>query len=181
MASDDVASTLCHTLHRGDLVETTLAPAAAEAASGTLTDALEIPARAAKYLARLRDLKRHREALARALEAGDAAWSREGGGGRPGGHDDDDDQSEAASLASFGSGMSAYTDRTAGAATTMSGTSGGAGQMLSTGKILVPRYSCGSVSLSCQIWPATSYNTHLICVAQLQWHPMTWRAISARP
>lgn len=110
---------------RGDLVETTLAPAAAEAASGILTDALEAPARAAKYLARLRDLKRHREALASAVEAGAAAW-RGGGGGRPGGFEGDDDDDDGASEApSLASGMSAYTDRTLGAqtATTASGSS----------------------------------------------------------
>ena len=99
---------------RGDLVETTLAPAAAEAASEILAEAREAPGRAAKYLARLRDLKRHREALARAVEAGEEAWRAAGGlGGRPGGAEDDG-ASEAPSLAS---GMSAYTDRTLGAQT----------------------------------------------------------------
>eukprot|EP00227_Mantoniella_beaufortii_P019637 CAMPEP_0197589428 /NCGR_PEP_ID=MMETSP1326-20131121/10384_1 /TAXON_ID=1155430 /ORGANISM="Genus nov. species nov., Strain RCC2288" /LENGTH=413 /DNA_ID=CAMNT_0043154365 /DNA_START=83 /DNA_END=1322 /DNA_ORIENTATION=- len=116
---------------RGDLVETTLAPAAAEAASGLLTEALEVPARVAKYIARLRDLKRHREAMAQAVEEGAAAWSTFGaGGGRPGGgggggggfDDDDDGASEAPSLAS---GMSAYTDRTAGAATTTTASGSG--------------------------------------------------------
>ena len=88
----------------------------------------EAPARAEKYLERLRKLRERREALERALgaDAGNAAAEKSGGAvGRPGATRDDDDDgasvfSAAASvstLASGVSGFSAYTDRTLGAAT----------------------------------------------------------------
>ena len=112
---------------RGDLVETVVAPAAAEAASGVVSSAREAPARAEKYLERLRKLRERREALERALgaDAGTAAAAAGGAVGRPGATRDDDDDgasvfSAAASvstLASGVSGFSAYTDRTLGAAT----------------------------------------------------------------
>ena len=112
---------------RGDLVETVVAPAAAEAASGVVSSAREAPARAEKYLERLRKLRERREALERALgaDAGNAAAAAGGAVGRPGATRDDDDDgasvfSAAASvstLASGVSGFSAYTDRTLGAAT----------------------------------------------------------------
>ena len=101
---------------RADLVETVVAPAAAEAAQGILSEATELPARLNKYLTRLRDLRHRREAMRRAIDAGAEAWR----GGALGGGDDDDAASEAPSLASGVSGMSAYTDRTTGAQTATS-------------------------------------------------------------
>ena len=101
---------------RADLVETVVAPCAAEAAQGVLSEATELPSRLDKYLTRLRDLRTRREAMRRAIDAGAEAWR----GDRPGGGDDDDAASEAPSLASGVSGMSAYTDRTAGARTATS-------------------------------------------------------------
>ena len=101
---------------RADLVETVVAPCAAEAAQGVLSEATELPSRLDKYLTRLRDLSTRREAMRRAIDAGAEAWR----GDRPGGGDDDDAASEAPSLASGVSGMSAYTDRTAGARTATS-------------------------------------------------------------
>jgi elongator complex protein 1 len=112
---------LAYANDRGDLVDTTVAYAAAEAASQALSDAREVPGRAEKYLARLRDLKRRRVAMAAATTAGDDEWDARRPGGGGGGDDDDDGASEAPSLAS---GMSAYTDRTAGAATETTGRSG---------------------------------------------------------
>ena len=102
--------------NRADLVETVVAPCAAEAAQGVLSEATELPSRLDKYLTRLRDLRTRREAMRRAIDAGAEAWR----GDRPGGGDDDDAASEAPSLASGVSGMSAYTDRTAGARTATS-------------------------------------------------------------
>ena len=101
---------------RADLVETVVAPCAAEAAQGVLSEATELPSRLDKYLTRLRDLRTRREAMRRAIDAGAEAWR----GDRPGGGDDDDAASKAPSLASGVSGMSAYTDRTAGARTATS-------------------------------------------------------------
>ena len=106
--------------NRADLVETVVAPCAAEAAQGVLSEATELPSRLDKYLTRLRDLRTRREAMRRAIDAGAEAWR----GDRPGG-DDDDASSEAPSLASGVSGMSAYTDRTAGARTATSHTRSG--------------------------------------------------------
>ena len=107
---------------RGDLVETVVAPAAAEAAQTARDDAAEAPARAQKYLERLRKLKRHREAAAAAAAATATGAGYRGFGGAPGaGGDDDDDGASVASLSTLASGvsgMSAYTDRTLGAATT---------------------------------------------------------------
>lgn len=102
--------------NRADLVETVVAPCAAEAAQGVLSEATELPSRLDKYLTRLRDLRTRREAMRRAIDAGAEAWR----GDRPGGGDDDDAASKAPSLASGVSGMSAYTDRTAGARTATS-------------------------------------------------------------
>ena len=127
---------------RGDLVETTVAPAAAEAASGLVATAREAPARAEKYLERLRALRRRREALQKALNASGADGAFENGvgpRGRPGTRRDADDDAlrddgasvwsasaaSVSTLASGVSGFSAYTDRTLGAATatTATGTS----------------------------------------------------------
>ena len=116
---------------RGDLVETTVAPAAAEAASGIVASAREAPARAAKYLERVRALRQRREALEKALKPSGVDGGVGGAFGRPGTRRDDDDDgasdtaASVSTLASGVSGFSAYTDRTAGAATatTATGTS----------------------------------------------------------
>lgn len=102
---------------RGDLVETVIAPAAAEAAQTARDDAAEVPARARKYLERLEKLKRHREVAAAATATG---AGHRGFGGAPRAGDEDDDGASVASLSTLASGvtgMSAYTDRTLGAAT----------------------------------------------------------------
>ena len=102
---------------RGDLVETVIAPAAAEAAQTARDDAAEVPARARKYLERLEKLKRHREVAAAATATG---AEYRGFGGAPRAGDEDDDGASVASLSTLASGvtgMSAYTDRTLGAAT----------------------------------------------------------------
>ena len=129
----DVAS-VAYANGRGDLVETVVAPAAAEAASGVASAAREAPARAEKYLERLRKLRQRREALEKALgdekggDGADAALGTSGGAfGRPGTQRerDDDGASEisvastvsVSTLASGVSGFSAYTDRTLGAGT----------------------------------------------------------------
>ena len=114
---------------RGDLVDTVVAPAAAIEADATLQFALEAPDRAEKYLERLRKLREHREALAKALGMTGGVANQSYKTGKPGAANDDDDAvSEAASLSTLASGMSgfsAYTDRTLGAqtTTTASGTS----------------------------------------------------------
>jgi elongator complex protein 1 len=137
----DVAS-VAYANKRGDLVETVVAPAAAEAASGVASAAREAPARAEKYLERLRKLRQRREALEKALgdsqTGADGALGTSAGGafGRPGTQrddrtrDDDDAASEmsvasaVSTLASGVSGFSAYTDRTLGAGTVSTDVSG---------------------------------------------------------
>ena len=114
---------------RGDLMETTIAPACAVAAEEYFESFKEGKARAEKYAARLRELRAHRARVAAAVSLGGADWSELGGRPRAGFGvpvGDDDAASEAPSLASD---MSAYTDRTsattAASATSAASTVGG--------------------------------------------------------
>jgi len=106
---------------RGDLMETTIAPAAAGAAVEHLETFKENRARAEKYAARLRDLMKHRARAPDFVGLVGADWSALGGRPNSGDFEDgmDDGASEAPSLASD---MSAYTDRT-GFTSAASGTS----------------------------------------------------------
>jgi elongator complex protein 1 len=124
---------------RGDLVETVVAPAAAREASAVAAAAAEAPARAEKYLDRLRKLRRHREALD--LQVGVAGGS--GFGGKPGGGvagdagdgdgDGDGDVdadlvSESGSVSTLASGVSGFSAYTTG---TFAGSSSGFGDATS--------------------------------------------------
>jgi elongator complex protein 1 len=100
---------------RDDLVETVLAPAAADAAASTLADAREDATRVAKYLARYKAVQNRRQVLDAAMAAG---GGRGGGGaaadsGTGAVADEDDDGRAsawgAASDTSGLSGLSAYT------------------------------------------------------------------------
>lgn len=117
------ASEVAYRNERGDLMETTIAPACAGAAEEHVEAFKENKARAEKYSARLRDLQKHRERAAQALTLGGADWNELGGRPKAGfgvqGGDEDDAMSDVLSLAS---GMSAYTDRT-GLTSVVSGTS----------------------------------------------------------
>ena len=117
------ASEVAYRNERGDLMETTIAPACAGAAEEHVETFKENKARAEKYSARLRDLQKHRERAAQALTLGGADWNELGGRPKAGfgvqGGDEDDAMSDVLSLAS---GMSAYTDRT-GLTSVVSGTS----------------------------------------------------------
>ena len=66
---------------RDDLVETVLAPAAAEAAAAALADAREVAGRVAKYLGRYQGVQARREALDVAIGPDGAASARARGGG----------------------------------------------------------------------------------------------------
>lgn len=105
----------CETAHahdRGDLMETTIAPMCAGAAEEHFESFKENKARADKYAARLRDLRKHRERARYAASLEQADWSALGGRPNAGADfegDFDDGASEAPTLASD---MSAYTDRT---------------------------------------------------------------------
>jgi len=116
------ASETAYSHDRGDLMETTIAPACAGAAEEYFESFKESKARAEKYAARLRELRAHRARIAAATSLGGADWSELGGRPRAGFGapvGDEDAMSEAPSLASD---MSAYTDRTS-ATTTASATS----------------------------------------------------------
>ena len=117
------ASEVAYRNERGDLMETTIAPACAGAAEEHVEAFKENKARAEKYSARLRDLQKHRARAAQALTLGGADWNELGGRPKAGfgvqGGDEDDAMSDVLSLAS---GMSAYTDRT-GLTSVVSGTS----------------------------------------------------------
>ena len=105
----------CETAHahdRGDLMETTIVPMCAGAAEEHFETFKENKARADKYAARLRDLRKHRERAQKALSLEQTDWSAFGGRPNAGADfegDFDDGASEAPTLASD---MSAYTDRT---------------------------------------------------------------------
>ncbi|KAI8469194.1 MAG: IKI3 family-domain-containing protein [Monoraphidium minutum] len=93
---------------RPDLVDTCVAPGAAEAAAGLLSEAKEARDKVGRYLSRVRDVRGRRLALNAALLAdGDGAGLAGGGGGHC---DDGDAVSEAPSILS---GFSIYTDATA--------------------------------------------------------------------
>ena len=64
---------------RGDLMETTIAPACAVAAEEYFESFKEGKARAEKYAARLRELRAHRARVAAAVSLGGADWSELGG------------------------------------------------------------------------------------------------------
>ena len=119
------ATSCAYADNRGDLMQTTIAPAAAGAAEEHIETFKENKARSEKYVARLKDLRRRRR---EASSLGAADWSALGGRPKSGqydggdGDDFDDGASDAPSLASD---MSAYTDRT-GLTSAASGTSSAA-------------------------------------------------------
>lgn len=95
---------------REDLVETVLAPAAADAASTTLADAREDAGRVVKYLARYKSVQARREALAAAVGpdgAGTGTGDSDTGAVAAG--DDEDGGDGASAWGSDLSGLSAYT------------------------------------------------------------------------
>ncbi|KAK9808650.1 hypothetical protein WJX72_001296 [[Myrmecia] bisecta] len=94
---------------RGDLVETVVAPAGAEAAASQLTQLREDVSRVDKYLARLKDVQQKRISLQAALDAEDEEGQETEVADVP------DDVSETSSVVS---GMSAYTSATHSATST---------------------------------------------------------------
>ncbi|KAG2431603.1 hypothetical protein HYH02_013296 [Chlamydomonas schloesseri] len=92
---------VAHAHGRGDLVETVVAPAAAEGASALLAEAGEAVEKIRKYGQRLADVRARRLAMAAALAAADEEADAAGV--------DFDAQSDAMSLVS---GLSVYTDAT---------------------------------------------------------------------
>ncbi|GFR43049.1 hypothetical protein Agub_g4055, partial [Astrephomene gubernaculifera] len=101
---------VAHAHFRGDLVDTVVAPAAAEGAEAMLTEARESTERIRKYGQRLVDVRARRLAMAAAVAAADEDGAAQG---LP-----DDLQSDVVSLVS---GLSVYTDATG------AGGAGGAG------------------------------------------------------
>ncbi|KAG2485392.1 hypothetical protein HYH03_015878 [Edaphochlamys debaryana] len=109
------ATRVSHAQQRPDLVETVVAPAAAEAAAGLLDEAREAADKIRKYAQRLVDVRSRREAMAAALAAADD----EAGGAGP----DYDAQSDFGSMVSGVTGLSVYTDATTAAASGVPGSS----------------------------------------------------------
>ncbi|BDA44195.1 Elongator complex protein 1 [Coccomyxa sp. Obi] len=96
------AAYLAYQEGRDDLVETVIAPAAAEAAASLLSRALEDRKRICKYLDRLKELRQKRAVMEAALAAREDGDSDAAGAA--------DDMSDVSSVVS---GLSAYTQRSA--------------------------------------------------------------------
>ncbi|PNH07535.1 Elongator complex protein 1 [Tetrabaena socialis] len=103
---------VAHAHQRSDLVETVIAPGAADGAASLLSEARDAEERIRKYGQRLADVRGKRLAMAEAIAAADEDGAAHGV--------PDDLQSDVVSLVS---GLSVYTDATAGGATGASGSS----------------------------------------------------------